>query len=153
MSLKSTKYFLTLAAICLSPMISSADQGDTFEPVVNGDVSVQITQPAPTSSVQKALTISEVVNEGQFLILSDNSVWQVKPSFWSVSGGWLMPVEVSIESSPDAEFPYLMKNAFTNESIQVQKSSIEALHAAEQELKVHKEQLTPQKKEEVPVIK
>ncbi len=85
---------------------------------------------------KKEVTISQVVNQGQFLILSDNSVWKIKPSFWIISGSWIMPIVITVEtSSSDSEYPYHLKNNFTNETIQAKKSSMEEIRASEAQQK------------------
>jgi hypothetical protein len=121
----SKRIFLIIATAAFSSVFTGEG------PVATTVTPASCQECIAASSVKRELTILEVVNSGQFLVLSDNSIWKIKPSFWPISGSWIMPIAITIqESSADSDYPYLLKNNFTNESIQAQKSSMEEMQAS-----------------------
>lgn len=72
---------------------------------------------------EKYLKVSLNINGGQKLQLTDNSVWDIKPSDVKISSTWLSDITVKIYPSGDEEFPYLIVNTTTKRSVKAKKGS------------------------------
>jgi hypothetical protein len=71
---------------------------------------------------------SEVIENGSYLMLSDNSIWCVNPKDTIISGGWIAPAKVRIEKSSNPSYPYTLYNTLTQDKIQVKRSSLADIH-------------------------
>jgi len=72
----------------------------------------------------ESLTISEILANGKYLILSDNSAWEIEPTFAPISQAWLTPAPVEIGKSDNPDYPYLIKNQLTQTNIEAKKASL-----------------------------
>lgn len=63
------------------------------------------------------LTVSLNIKGGQFLQLSDDSVWKVNPSDVDTTSGWLTPAIIDISKSSHPDYPCLLTNRQTYSSI------------------------------------
>jgi hypothetical protein len=89
----------------------------------------------------KDVYTSEVIENGSYLMLSDNSVWCVSPKDTIISGGWISPAKVKIEKSNNPSYPYTIYNTLTQDKINVKKSSLKDIHEAkEKKLKSQRKQ-------------
>lgn len=82
-------------------------------------------QPSASSSTsyaQKELYLSENIEGGKFLRLSDNSVWEVDPIDLSRSKIWLFPFPVRLRKNGRQDFPYTLTNMNTGSKVDVRKS-------------------------------
>lgn len=50
------------------------------------------------------------IKSGEFLQLSDNSVWQVAPCCYKIAAKWLTADPVTVSRSDDPKYPYFIKN-------------------------------------------
>jgi hypothetical protein len=72
------------------------------------------------------LTIN--VRGGQFLILTDSSVWEVSPDDIFTSSAWLASIAVEItydNSDPEAYFPFIIKNQYSGLSVHARQASMD----------------------------
>jgi hypothetical protein len=75
--------------------------------------SPQPNTPAPIST----LTLNVNVQNGQQLILSDGTRWQVHPQDVKTSSIWLTPIPITVKKGTDPNYPYVITNQSTNQSI------------------------------------
>ena len=74
--------------------------------------------PLPEELVDPALRIAEVINDGQTLILSDDSKWEIAPEYQNIAAGWLGASEVSIKKVSDkGEYNYSIYNHWTESEV------------------------------------
>jgi len=70
---------------------------------------------------EENLTIIEVLNNGKYLVLNDNSRWEIdKPDRDKVSG-WLGPADVKISRRNGQVYPYTIYNQWTRSSARARK--------------------------------
>lgn len=65
------------------------------------------------------LFLSENINNGKFLRLSDDSLWEVDPIDISRADVWLFPFPVKIDHNGRADFPYTITNMNTGSKVDV----------------------------------
>lgn len=70
-----------------------------------------------TSASNQSLTVSININGGAKLKLSDGSMWQVSPSDQNISSSWLSAIPIKIYPSGDQDFPKLLVNTSTKQSV------------------------------------
>lgn len=92
-----------------------------------------------TQDNEDAKTISEIVSNGRFLILSDSTVWEVHPRDQIIAKGWLTPSVITIQEVSDATYPYRLKNEDTQSIIEAKKASIEEIYLFIEEEKANEE--------------
>ena len=81
----------------------------------------------PSGSVQKRkitqknLSIQEVLDNGEVIVLTDGTVWRVSNEDTDYTSGWLGPAIVVIKKkeSEDGTFIYFMTNTWTNKTVRV----------------------------------
>lgn len=76
-------------------------------------------QPETTS--QKQLSLSINIDNGQKLLLSDNSMWEVSPNDIPTSSVWLSPSPVKIVPSNDPDYPFLIVDINSGISVKARK--------------------------------
>ena len=88
------------------------------------------TQPAqPNAAMQEhALTLSVNSQNGQQLLLSDGSRWQIHPQDVKISSIWLTPITVGLKRGTDPNFPYIITNLSTNQSVRAKQISPAPTH-------------------------
>lgn len=67
------------------------------------------------------LTLSQNINQGSVLVLSDGTYWEVKPEDRTISSLWLFPIAVELGQSGDSLYPVSIKNRHTGSVISVKK--------------------------------
>lgn len=81
-------------------------------------------QPGPHAPAQEhALTLSVNSQNGQQLLLSDGSRWQIHPQDVKTSSIWLTPITVGIKRGTDPNYPYIITNISTNQSVRAKQIS------------------------------
>ena len=78
-------------------------------------------EPIAESKTKDQLYISIISMNGKQLILSDNTRWLVYPQDVPTASLWIAAATIQIVASPDPEYPFIMKNLSTQQSIRVQK--------------------------------
>ncbi len=61
--------------------------------------------------------ISEVIGNGAYVKLSDDSIWLIHPDDRLITQSWLTPVEILVERSPNAQYPYTLTNTLTKSEV------------------------------------
>lgn len=68
-------------------------------------------------------TISENFYNGQYIRLSDGSLWNIRPQDTPITQGWITSVEIIIEPSQDPEYPNKLTNTLTGSSVLAKKAT------------------------------
>ena len=66
-----------------------------------------------------------VIESGNFIELSDNSLWQVADDDTNTAEGWILPSDILLKEAKDKNYPYTLTNTATGQTIKVKKSSKE----------------------------
>ena len=61
--------------------------------------------------------IQESLNNGRFIRLSDNSLWEINPKDTPITQSWITPAEIIIAPSDDATYPFRLTNSITGSSV------------------------------------
>lgn len=69
------------------------------------------------------LNISENLYNGHYIRLSNDSLWEVRPSDIPIAQGWISPVQVRIENSGDRMYPSEIINTQTGSSVAARRVS------------------------------
>lgn len=70
---------------------------------------------------KKHPTLSENLHNGQYIRLSDHTLWRVRPQDVPVVQGWITPAEITVTQSDDSHYPYKLTNTVTGSSIHAKK--------------------------------
>jgi len=76
-------------------------------------------QQTTASDDRKELYMSENIEGGKFVRLSDNTLWEVDPIDLSRSKIWLFPFPVRIRKNGRQDFPYTITNMNTGSKVDV----------------------------------
>ena len=102
---------------------------------------------------KKLVTISMVIESGNFIELSDNSLWQVADDDTNTAEDWILPSDILLKEAKDKKYPYTLTNTATGQTIKVKKSSKEevdifkaAQEAKEREELIRETQKIPKRK-------
>ena len=98
-------------------------------------VSLAFTTQAKISKnnyLPQSLTVSEVIANGKFLELSDNSLWEIDPADIPKSGGWISSGKITLTHSDSVIYPFLLQNSLTNDSVKAKRSSKKNLKQGEE---------------------
>ena len=105
-------------------------------------------------STNATVSISEVIANGTFILLSDNSIWKIRPEDRIIAAEWIFPAEIVLEDSTNRKYPYKLNNKITQDSVLAKKASKEELEIGKEiqtfqkKQKVKKETIPTEKKEE-----
>lgn len=66
-------------------------------------------------------TVSEVLQSGHYLRLSDGSLWNIRSQDTPLSHSWITAVEIIITPSGDPEYPFKLTNSLTGSSVLAKK--------------------------------
>lgn len=61
--------------------------------------------------------IQESLNNGRYIRLSDNSLWEINPKDTPITQSWITPAEIIAAPSGDATYPYRLTNSLTGSSV------------------------------------
>ncbi len=61
--------------------------------------------------------LSETLQNGKFIRLSDNSLWSIAPQDTVLTQSWITPVEIIVTKTNDPEYPYKLTNSLTGSSV------------------------------------
>jgi len=64
-----------------------------------------------------SLTLRLNIKDGEYLQLSDGSVWQIAPCCQKIASSWLTAEKVQISRSDSPKFPYYIINQKTGERV------------------------------------
>lgn len=74
-----------------------------------------------TATKKEELYVSENLSGGRFLKLSDGSYWAVDPADLPLSSGWLTPFPMRIEPSNHPDYPCLLINTYSGDSVKAKR--------------------------------
>ena len=75
----------------------------------------------------KKLSIVEVIGQGQFIVLSDDTTWQVKPSDITKVWSWLSKTDLKIETNKDPIYQNVLIDISSGEKIEIRKVNRNAI--------------------------
>ena len=78
--------------------------------------------PLANTAPKQRPTISELVQNGRFVRLSDNTLWAIAPQDVSITQGWVTPVEIIVAPSGDSEYPFKLTNTLTGSTVRAKKA-------------------------------
>ena len=73
-------------------------------------------QPKETTN-QTLITLQENLMNGQYIKLSDQTLWHIRPEDYSIVQGWVTSVELVISPGTDPFFPIKLTNKVTGSSV------------------------------------
>lgn len=73
--------------------------------------------PAMQEKPSSSLSLNINLNNGQELILSDSTRWQVHPQDTAVSTVWIAPSALSVKPGTDPSYPFIITNLSSNQSV------------------------------------
>ena len=80
----------------------------------------------------KNVYVSEVLYNGAFLVLSDNSTWYIKPrNDQNIVYGWISPGKIQVKNNNNGGYPYLLFNTLTQDGVQAKKISRKEINEIE----------------------
>ena len=77
-----------------------------------------LAQPAPPA---KRPVLSENLQNGKYIRLSDDSLWAIAPQDVPLTQSWITPVEILVVKTNDPTYPYKLTNSLTGSSVRAQK--------------------------------
>ena len=80
---------------------------------------------AKADSVEHPL-IQETLNNGRYIRLTDNSLWEIQPKDTPITQSWITPVEIFVTQSGHADYPYKLTNSLTGSSVLARRAKIAA---------------------------
>jgi hypothetical protein len=73
---------------------------------------------SPAKQIEQANPVlSESLNSGRYIRLSDNSLWEINPGDTAITQSWITPVEIIASPSGNATYPYKLTNSLTGSSV------------------------------------
>jgi hypothetical protein len=76
--------------------------------------------PTPPAAL-KDLYVSENLDGGAKLQLSNGEIYEIYPDDRDIAAGWLLPSNIKITTSKDPNYPVMITNTVTNTSIKAKK--------------------------------
>ncbi len=67
-------------------------------------------------------SLQENLNNGRYIRLTDNSLWEIRQSDTPITQGWITPVEIKVSQSDDSAYPYNLTNTLTGSSVKARKA-------------------------------
>lgn len=119
------------ADIVLDDVMSKEDQKNTGVSTLNRQQKIALEEWLNRNFISKVedkkpsvpeISLSININNGQKLILSDNSVWEIDPKDVDIASVWITPFPVKISPSHDTDYPVLLTNTSTGVSVKARKS-------------------------------
>lgn len=84
-----------------------------FSGTVHGEDAAADQEEAVEDNYQLETSISGVYGNGQYLVMQDDSKWEIREKDRNKTGGWLGPADVKITKSDDPHYPYQILNKWT----------------------------------------
>ena len=72
-------------------------------------------------------TLQETINNGRFIRLTDNSLWEINPKDTPITQSWVTPVEILVSQSGDPDYPFKLTNSLTGSSVLARHASSETI--------------------------
>lgn len=74
-------------------------------------------QPQPVTMPH----VSEVMQNGKYVKLSDNTVWEIHPADRSTVESWITPANIEVSTGKNQTYPYTLKNMTTKTTVLAKK--------------------------------
>jgi hypothetical protein len=87
---------------------------------------------------QGFLLISEILGNGKYLLLSDQSVYEIEASFIPITKAWAKLSAVEIGTSDSSSYPLSVKNLSTQTAVEAKKVSLLDLYLETEKQKEEK---------------
>lgn len=65
--------------------------------------------------------LQENLQNGRYIGLSDQSIWEIHPADTPITQGWITAVEIKAEPSGDEKYPYKLTNSLTGSSVKARR--------------------------------
>ncbi len=70
--------------------------------------------------------IQETLNNGKFIRLTDDSLWEIQPKDTPITQSWITPVEIFVTQSGNADYPFKLTNSLTGSSVLAKRAKVAA---------------------------
>ncbi len=97
-------------------------QKQELEHWLNDKFALKVTKVEDTT--QTGLTFELVLSGGSLVKLSDGSVWEISPSDVNKTSVWLIPFPIEIKSGNDPDYPFLLINENTGDSVRARRANL-----------------------------
>jgi hypothetical protein len=77
----------------------------------------KVTTPPPAAKSSNSLYLSENINEGKQIRLSDGSLYDISPDDSELTAFWITPFPLTVKPSGDTNYPFLITNTNTGTSV------------------------------------
>ncbi len=74
-------------------------------------------QEIAAKSTKESVYVSEVINGGEQLRLSDNSLYEVAPEDWVKAQAWIVPTEIQVTMNNNEFYPFTLINPLSGYSV------------------------------------
>ncbi len=74
--------------------------------------------------------LQEVLKNGRYVRLSDNSLWEIDPNDTPITQSWITAVEVKVNLNTNSEYPYNLTNTLTGSIVKARKA--QSIHSETQ---------------------
>jgi hypothetical protein len=66
--------------------------------------------------------LQEVLKNGRFIRLSDNSLWEIDPADTPITQSWITPIEIKATPTNHPDYPYHLTNTLTGSMVKARKT-------------------------------
>lgn len=66
--------------------------------------------------------VQEVLKNGRYVRLSDNSLWEIDTPDRPITQGWITPTEIKVAPSNDPDYPNTLTNTLTGSTVKARKA-------------------------------
>lgn len=66
--------------------------------------------------------LQEVLKNGRYVRLSDNSLWEIDPADTPITQSWITAVEVKVAPGTNSDYPYNLTNTLTGSTVKARKT-------------------------------
>ena len=76
-----------------------------------------LSQTSAATAEKKPAIVNESLNNGQFIRLSDGTLWEIHPGDRSITQSWISAVAINVVPSNDPNYPFRLTNSLTGSSV------------------------------------
>ena len=78
----------------------------------------------PLQSKKKDPQLQDNLKGGQYIRLTDESIWEINPDDRLISQSWVTQIEIRVSEYDDEEYPFILTNSLTGSSVKAQKVTL-----------------------------